>query len=163
MECFSTTYREVPIRKIPVIIATTIAISAYAIPAFAVDTASTTTKLVATATSANETKTKGLSLGSATGTFTIDTAKGTLCYNLTSTDLQGIVVGSHIHSAVAGVDGGVVIPLKAFRFNAQGRTCQKVNAALLKDIIAKPTAYYFNVHTRKYPAGAVRGQLVLAK
>jgi hypothetical protein len=131
----------------------------YFIPAFAVDTVSTTTKLVATATSANETKTKGMSLGSATGTFTIDTAKGILCYNLKSTDLQGIVIGSHIHSGVAGVDGGVVIPLKAFRFNAQGRTCQKVNAALLKDIIAKPSAFYFNVHTRKYAAGAVRGQL----
>jgi hypothetical protein len=163
MEYFIPTYREVPMRKIPVIIATTIAISAYAIPAFAADTASTTTKLVATATSANETKTKGLSLGSATGTFTIDTSKGTVCYYLKSTDLQGISVGSHIHSGVAGFDGGVVIPLKAFRFNAKGRTCQKVNTELLKDIIAKPSAYYFNVHTRKYPAGAVRGQLELAK
>jgi hypothetical protein len=29
----------------------------------------------------------------------------------------------------------------------------------VKDILTNPAAYYVNVHTSDYPAGAVRGQL----
>ncbi|MBO6676925.1 MAG: CHRD domain-containing protein, partial [Rhizobiales bacterium] len=40
-----------------------------------------------------------------------------------------------------------------------GENCVDVDAALLKKIGGKPANYYVNVHTAKFPAGAVRGQL----
>jgi CHRD domain len=37
--------------------------------------------------------------------------------------------------------------------------CVTVAATLAADILAHPKAYYVNVHTGDFPAGAVRGQL----
>ena len=40
-----------------------------------------------------------------------------------------------------------------------GDMCIAVDQAKLEPIVAKPEAYYVNIHTADFPAGAVRGQL----
>jgi CHRD domain len=63
---------------------------------------------------------------------------------------------AHIHKGKAGVAGPVVVPLGA-TYKAKG--CTRTTAAIARAILARPGAYYVNVHNAKYPAGAVRGQL----
>jgi hypothetical protein len=63
---------------------------------------------------------------------------------------------SHIHKAPAHKAGPVVIPFGT-AFKKEG--CTTTTPALAKAIVANPGAYYVNIHTAKYPAGALRGQL----
>jgi hypothetical protein len=37
--------------------------------------------------------------------------------------------------------------------------CRKAPKSLITAIGKNPSAYYVNVHTNKYPGGAIRGQL----
>jgi hypothetical protein len=80
---------------------------------------------------------------------------------------------AHIHSGVAGTNGPVVVlfwdvpelvatgppaELPATVSAAAGCVDDQ-DAAVLRDIRQQPGAYYVNVHTREFPAGAIRGQL----
>jgi hypothetical protein len=125
-------------------------------PAFAA--ASYPVKLKAAATGANEGAGKGSPTGSASANFIVSVSRGTFCYNITSKGLSG-VNGVHIHKGGAGVDGPVVVPLNFRRFNKAGTACVKATPAVLSAIAMNPAAYYFNLHTPGFPAGAVRGQL----
>ena len=63
---------------------------------------------------------------------------------------------AHIHQGRAGRAGAVVVPFgKAFK----ARGCTKATATTAAAISRNPGGYYVNVHTKRYPAGAVRGQL----
>lgn len=115
-------------------------------------------KLKAAATGANVLAGKGSPTGSGSATFIIDVSKGTICYSIKSKALTAIN-GVHIHVGAAGVDGPVVVALDAKKFNKLGNTCVKAASAVLGDISTNPGKYYFNIHTNKFPAGAVRGQL----
>jgi hypothetical protein len=114
-------------------------------------------KLKAAATGAMETAGGSMS-GTGSGTFTIKHSQKLFCYNIKAKGLTGIN-GSHIHKGAAGVDGAVVIALNAKKIDKGGTPCVKASASVLADISMHPGNYYFNVHTAKYPAGAVRGQL----
>jgi len=111
---------------------------------------------------ASNMKMGGAKTGSATGKFVLDTKKNTLCYSVSSTGLTK-VVEAHIHAGAMGVDGNDVVGLTPAKFNAKSATCVKVAPKVLADIAMNPSMYYFNVHTAKYPDGAVRGQLVAGK
>jgi hypothetical protein len=115
-------------------------------------------KLKVAATGAMEGAGNGSMAGTGTGTFTIKQSQKLFCYNIKAKGLTGIN-GSHIHKGAAGVDGAVVIVLNAKKINKGGTPCVKASASVLADISMHPGNYYFNVHTAKYPAGAVRGQL----
>ncbi len=115
-------------------------------------------KLKAVATGANVLAGKGSPTGSGSAAFIIDVSKGTICYSIKSKALAAIN-GVHIHAGAAGVDGPVVVALNAKQFNKPGNTCVKAASAVLGDITTNPGKYYFNIHTNKFPAGAVRGQL----
>ena len=125
-------------------------------PAFAA--ASYPVKLKAAATGANEGAGKGSPTGSASANFIVSVSRGTFCYNITSKGLTGIN-GVHIHKGAAGADGPVVILMNFKRFNKPGNVCVKASPAILSAIAMSPAAYYFNLHTPAFPAGAVRGQL----
>jgi hypothetical protein len=65
---------------------------------------------------------------------------------------------AHIHKAPAGTAGAVVVPLStSATFKHKG--CVKANATIMKAIAANPHGYYVNIHSKKYPGGAVRAQL----
>jgi hypothetical protein len=68
---------------------------------------------------------------------------------------------AHIHEAVAGENGDIVVPLTAPSQGNPGTAagCTKVAQKLIGRIVAEPSRFYVNVHTGKFPAGAVRGQL----
>ncbi len=95
--------------------------------------------------------------GHGTASVTIDTAKGQLCYELSATGTDTPTM-AHVHKGAAGVAGPVVVPLDP---PAQGSSkgCATAPADTLAAILAEPSNYYVNVHTAKYPKGAMRGQL----
>jgi len=83
-----------------------------------------------------------------------------VCFQASWTRIDGTVVAAHIHLAPPGVPGPVVIPLFSGSFESTDRTHACVSAnGLADDILANPSAYYINIHSTVYPAGAVRDQL----
>lgn len=100
----------------------------------------------------------GSPTGSVTGIFSVNLAKKSLCYLITSHGISGIT-GVHIHKGAAGTNGGVVVALDPAKIGTHHTTCMPVEVKLLTDISSHPTMYYFNAHTPKFPGGAVRSQL----
>lgn len=113
-------------------------------------------------TMASNSKMGGAKTGSATAKFVVDTKKNTVCYSVTTKGLTGIVE-AHIHAGAMGVDGSDVVPLLPAKFNLKAATCVKVTNKLASDIAMNPAMYYVNVHTKAFPDGAVRGQLMMSK
>ena len=65
---------------------------------------------------------------------------------------------AHIHAGTNGRSGAVVVALStAPRLRHEG--CVSVSPTLGKAIMSKPSGYYVNIHSIRYPAGAVRAQL----
>lgn len=117
----------------------------------------------------------------ATGTASVvidsEAASGSqLCYDVTSTGLEGgVVVGAHIHEGAVGANGPVVVTLAAVvSGNGTGAACAADAdfdlaasgdadiATLTADIANNPANYYVNVHTENNPGGEIRGQLAAA-
>jgi hypothetical protein len=98
---------------------------------------------------------KGAPGGKGTATVTVDESSGKVCwtFKVAGTDKP---MAAHIHRGGPGKAGPVVVPFgKAYA--AKGCTTAPKNVA--DAIYKKPASYYVNIHTAKYPAGAVRGQL----
>ena len=97
----------------------------------------------------------------ATGTATIrlPAGKPRLCYQIAARDLSGPAAAAHIHRGAAGVEGPVVIPLRTPNAAGNVSGCTKTTKKLVKAILARPSAYYVNVHTAEFPSGAIRAQL----
>jgi hypothetical protein len=76
---------------------------------------------------------------------------------------------AHIHNAIAGVSGpvvvnsglspgnGIVMPNGSGSFSVT--SLDATTLAIAQDILNNPQNYYFNVHTPLNPSGAIRGQL----
>ncbi|MFC8345988.1 CHRD domain-containing protein [Streptomyces sp. NPDC057280] len=69
----------------------------------------------------------------------------------------------HIHQGAKGTNGGVKVDFtkvlgKAKRHSVTGTVTVK-DAALLDALKSDPGSFYANLHTKQFPAGAVRGQL----
>lgn len=118
----------------------------------------TSTKVVELKASMNGRKEvpKGDLKATGRGQLKLNTVSGRVCWEFKLSGVAG-PAAAHVHKARAGVAGPVVIPLgKAFRREG----CTTASVSLIRAIVARPGAYYLNVHTGKYPAGSVRGQLV---
>jgi CHRD domain len=80
-------------------------------------------------------------------------------------------MAAHIHAGRAGAGGPVVVPFFNPATNAASLPaelssvagCVAVDRDLARKIAARPRAYYVNIHTADFPAGAVRGQLQRAR
>lgn len=100
---------------------------------------------------------KGSPTGSGSFRFQIVPSAGQVCFSLTWSKID-TPISSHIHKGAKGKAGGIVIVL----FNAPpvGHSgCRNAPKSLIKAIQKTPSAYYVNVHTNKYPLGAIRAQL----
>ena len=78
-------------------------------------------------------------------------------------NLSDSVTGMHIHGpAVRGVPGPVLVPFTNFSRNRSGTYSSTVlvDEVTLKEIELLRGEYYINIHTKTYPAGEVRGQIV---
>lgn len=77
------------------------------------------------------------------------------------------ITAAHIHPGVAGTNGGFIVnlgltPGEVTLPNGSGtlvKTGITLTAEHANQIVANPSAFYFNVHTSVNPGGAVRGQL----
>jgi hypothetical protein len=93
--------------------------------------------------------------GSGWAMITLNHGQGMVCWEIA---FEGIDApfAAHIHRAVAGVNGPVVVPTFNPSINSG---CGAVDPDLIKDIIQNPENYYVNVHNAAFPGGALRGQL----
>jgi CHRD domain len=100
----------------------------------------------------------------ATGSASISLNQGlaTVCFDVSWENIDGTVFASHIHVAPAGVAGPIVVTLFTGAFggtDAVSGCATGVDRGLIKAIRQDPSAYYVNVHSTVFPAGAARGQL----
>ena len=95
----------------------------------------------------------------ATGTakFTFYPATMYMTGSVTTTGLTG--TAAHIHTGVAGQNGGVVIPLKGGPAKWDLPESLILTEQQLADM--KAGKFYINVHTSANPGGAIRGQIKL--
>lgn len=86
--------------------------------------------------------------------------RGRLCFALTVKNLDD-PVAAHIHRGRRGQNGPVVIPLEAPKAGDPGTVggCVDVRSTLARQVLRRPERFYWNVHTRAYPNGAIRGQV----
>lgn len=113
--------------------------------------------LATTMTGAAEAPSAGSPTGSGLAVLTVvDTAiRYTIQVNGIATPSSG-----HIHKAVAGTGGGIVVDLApVFTGGVASGNVVASSKALADDIAEHPDQYYVNVHNADFPAGALRGQL----
>lgn len=99
---------------------------------------------------------KGSPVGHGIVNVNLKAATGKVCWTFQIVGLRGMM-SAHIHRAPAGKAGPVVVPLGG---NYKAKGCISASKKTIRAIESNPNAYYVNVHTAKYPAGAIRGQLV---
>ncbi len=100
------------------------------------------------------------STGAGTLTATYDTVTKTLTYAVSYTGLTGPATAAHFHGpAAAGVNAGVVVPVKAVASPIKAEaTLTDAQAADLQS-----GKWYFNVHTDKNKGGEIRGQVTRSR
>ena len=94
----------------------------------------------------------------AKGTITVNSKTDHVCSQIVTKGLVNITA-AHIHRGVKGVNGPVVVAFVTKSIGTGKLSCIIVPAASAKAIIKNPTGFYINVHTKKFPNGAVRAQL----
>jgi methionine-rich copper-binding protein CopC len=103
----------------------------------------------------------GSPTGAATGTFDIDFATSTMCYQITSTGLGDVVAG-HIHSASLQnmtISDEIYLPIDLAAVNAKTPVCAKQDLHSLANLAADPGRFVLMIHTVDYPDGAAAGPL----
>lgn len=101
------------------------------------------------------------STGKGEAQATLDTATHELTYDVTFGGFSSDVTAAHIHGpAAAGQNAGVVVPLgNAPKSPIHGSV--KLTAEQQQQL--ESGMMYVNVHSKNNPAGAIRGQLTMAK
>ena len=94
----------------------------------------------------------------AKGTITVNSKTDHVCSQIVTKGLVKITA-AHIHRGVKGVNGPVVVAFVTKSIGTGKISCIIVPAASAKAIIKNPKGFYINVHTAKFPNGAVRAQL----
>jgi hypothetical protein len=85
-----------------------------------------------------------------------DYKEGKMCYFLEMDGLKDFTA-AHIHKGPIGEDGPPVLTLELSKDGQD--VCVSADVAVMKEIAASPAEYYVNLHTKRFPDGAVRGQL----
>jgi hypothetical protein len=87
----------------------------------------------------------------------VEVFRSKVCYTLTVERIRP-ATAAHIHEGRRGQAGPVVVELKPPR-DGSSSGCEDISRRLSRDLREHPRAFYVNVHNRKFPDGAVRGQL----
>jgi hypothetical protein len=132
--------------------------------AVAIPSQAATKRFYATLSGTQEVPSKGDPDGSASVTLRISGDKG-ICYVIRPRKLETPKM-AHIHTGRKGKAGGILVDLFTTSkrpMNGRIAGCAKITAAQIQQISTKPSGFYVNLHTTKYPSGAVRGQLSTKK
>lgn len=140
--------------KISTLLATVLA--ACVIPALAVASAASMHPELGAKLTGKVEVPKGSPTGHGIVNLTLNAATGKVCWTFEVVGI-GKPLAAHIHKAPPGKAGPIVVPFGG-AYKAKG--CTTAAKKLVAAIEASPGSYYVNVHTAKYPAGAIRGQLV---
>ena len=116
-------------------------------------------KLSTTLTGAAEVPGPGDPDGAGTASIRLRVGQGQVCHSITVSNITLPASAAHIHRGAAGVAGPVVVTLITPDADGSVAGCVAAPRALVKEILKNPAAFYVNVHTSDFPAGAVRGQL----
>ena len=82
---------------------------------------------------------------------------GQLCYQLTVSRIELPATAARIQLASTGKTVAALRAPDAATGVSSG--CPNVSRALVRSVLARPSAYVLNVTTRDYPGGAIRGTL----
>jgi hypothetical protein len=82
---------------------------------------------------------------------------GQLCYQLTVSRIELPATAARIQLVSTGKTAVALRAPDAATGVTSG--CPNVSRALVRSVLARPGAYFLNVTTRDYPAGAIRGTL----
>ena len=124
-------------------------------------------RLTATLSGANEVP-PTTETATGTATVTVNPGQGRICWEVTTTGFSeaDTITATHIHSGLAGANGGIVVHISATKNDTSSGCTTTVSpggAALTRDLIdairKSPQAFYVNVHTTEFGGGAIRGQL----
>lgn len=89
---------------------------------------------------------------------TLDTTARTLSWTIDYAGLTGPATMAHFHGPAAlGVAAGVAVPITG-TFDSPLTGTAALNDGQIGDLRAG--LWYINIHTAKYPAGEIRGQVV---
>ncbi len=146
--------------KIPVGVLV-LSVAAVAVPASGVAASKPAKKTLTTKlTGAAEVPNPGDPDGKGSAVVRFNERRGTVCFKIRTKGIAGSSA-AHIHEAPVGVAGPIRVGL--FRTASADRKrngCVKdVDPALIRRILANPSAFYVNVHNAEFPTGALRGQL----
>ena len=100
----------------------------------------------------------GDSNGRGTARVTTDVARQRVCYRITLKRV-GTVNAGHIHRGKRGKAGPVVVALFGEATRRPRGCVSNVAKATIRRIERNPGDFYVNVHNKRHPDGAVRGQL----
>ncbi|HEY3910688.1 MAG TPA: CHRD domain-containing protein [Stellaceae bacterium] len=101
------------------------------------------------------------STGTGTATATLNTATRRLSWDVTYSGLTGPTRAAHIHGPAApGKNAPVVVPFTG-SLASPIKGSKLLTAAQMANLDAGDD--YVNIHTAKYPAGEIRGQLTPAQ
>jgi CHRD domain len=140
------------VRKIAVLLATAGALVLAAVSLAGTHSTGWSAKL----TAAQEVPKQAVKAPAANGAFTASVSGKTLKWKLTFSKLSGPASAAHIHIGGMGTAGNVLVPLCGPC--KSGVSGSVPLTATLKAKFAKHLLYV-NVHTKKNPAGEIRGQI----
>lgn len=80
------------------------------------------------------------------------------CWRISVRDLAG-ATAAHIHKGEAGQAGPPILTLSVSAKSNVADGCSTAERALLRDMLLNPDSYHVNVHSARFPTGAIRGQL----
>lgn len=104
---------------------------------------------------------RGVGDPDATGSARVQlVGESTICWSIAVENIPLPAIGAHIHPGQVQQNGPVAVPLSNPDLDGVSIGCTAVDPAIVAAIAAEPRAYYLNVHTTEFPAGALRGQLV---
>ena len=85
---------------------------------------------------------------------------GQFCWGIAVANIDN-PVAAHVHRGRRNENGPIVIPLDPPSGGDPGASsgCEGISSSLARAIRRNPGRYYFNVHTARFPAGAIRGQI----
>ena len=147
-------------QRIKLILFLGVVLTALSLVGFAGATGQATTKFKAALNVGQEVPhPKGTKVG-ASGRFTATLTGTSLKWRLTFAHLSGSATQAHIHMAVKGKSGPVIVPLCTPCKSPVSGTAT-VTAAQITAM--KGRKMYVNVHTAKNPAGEIRGQITVAR